>query len=83
MWRKSLHDGIVYTAASKPAEPLKLTADVKKISAAAAAEPKAPVGLIEVGFVPSAQVWDGRFANNGWMQEVPEPMTKLVWATRR
>jgi molybdopterin-containing oxidoreductase family iron-sulfur binding subunit len=34
---------------------------------------------IEVAFVPSASAWDGRFANNGWMQEAPDPITKMVW----
>ena len=34
---------------------------------------------IEVGFVPSSATWDGRFANNGWMQEAPDPITKLTW----
>ena len=77
MWKKSVHDGIV--VGSKPTEPAKLTADAKKIAAAVAAEPKAPTGGIEVGFVPSSQAWDGRFANNGWMQEAPDPLTKLVW----
>ncbi|HEY1757244.1 MAG TPA: TAT-variant-translocated molybdopterin oxidoreductase [Bryobacteraceae bacterium] len=80
-WQKSLNDGIV--ADSKPVEGLKLTADAKKIAAAVAAEPKPVVnqsgGGIEIAFVPSSQVWDGRFANNGWMQECPDPMTKLVW----
>jgi Fe-S-cluster-containing dehydrogenase component len=44
-----------------------------------AAEPKPVAGGIEIGFVPSSQAWDGRYANNGWMQEAPDPMTKLVW----
>ncbi|MFT5468205.1 MAG: MoCo/4Fe-4S cofactor protein with predicted Tat translocation signal [Verrucomicrobiales bacterium] len=33
----------------------------------------------EVNLVPSAQLWDGRFVNNSWLQEVPDPMTKLTW----
>ncbi len=76
-WRKSLNDGVVI--GSKAVEPLKLMADAKKIAAAVAAEPKPVAGGIEIAFVPSSQMWDGRYANNGWMQEVPDPMTKLVW----
>lgn len=34
---------------------------------------------LELRFVPSNQVWDGRYANNGWLQECPDPMTKLAW----
>ena len=34
---------------------------------------------IEVTLTASAAVYDGRFANNGWMQEVPDPITKLTW----
>jgi len=34
---------------------------------------------LEVRLLPSTQVWDGRYANNGWLQECPEPMTKLTW----
>ncbi len=81
-WRKSLNDGVVAglgQVASKPVETLKLTADAKKIAAAIAAEPKPAAGGIEIGFVPSSQMWDGRYANNGWAQELPDPMTKLVW----
>ena len=37
--------------------------------------PKLPA----VVFVPSGTVWDGRFANNGWMQELPDTITKLTW----
>ena len=76
MWRKALHDGVV--AASKTADPVKVTVDSKKVAAALAAEAKAGSGL-EVGFYPSSSTWDGRFANNGWLQEAPDPVTKLVW----
>jgi MoCo/4Fe-4S cofactor protein with predicted Tat translocation signal len=76
-WRKALHDGIV--AGVKPADTVKVSADAKKLAAAIAAEPKASGTGIEVAFVPGASTWDGRFANNGWMQEAPDPMTKLTW----
>ena len=56
-----------------------MTVDAKKLATALAAEPKAAAGGIEVGFYPSSATWDGRFANNGWLQEAPDPITKLVW----
>src|SRR5262249_16096310 len=34
---------------------------------------------VEIAFVPSSCAWDGRYANNGWMQEAPDPITKLTW----
>jgi molybdopterin-containing oxidoreductase family iron-sulfur binding subunit len=75
-WRKVLNDGVI---PGKAPEPLKVTADAKRIAAAVAAEPKPASGGIEVGFFPSSAAWDGRFANNAWMQEAPDPMTKQVW----
>ena len=26
-------------------------------------------------------MWDGRFSNNGWLQELPKPLTKITWDT--
>ena len=34
---------------------------------------------VEISFKRDASVYDGRFANNGWLQELPEPVTKLTW----
>ena len=44
------------------------------------APPPAAAGL-ELIFRPDPTVWDGRFANNGWLQEAPKPLTKLTWDT--
>ena len=34
---------------------------------------------VELRFVPSAHTWDGSYANNGWAQECPHPITKITW----
>ena len=34
---------------------------------------------LEIAFRPDPSVWDGRFGNNGWLQELPRPFTKLTW----
>ncbi|OAN38247.1 molybdopterin oxidoreductase [Chloroflexus islandicus] len=38
-----------------------------------------PSAGLELIFRPDPAIWDGRFANNGWLQELPRPMTKLTW----
>jgi molybdopterin-containing oxidoreductase family iron-sulfur binding subunit len=73
-WRKCLHDGVIPLTASPRVEA---APDAKRIAAALAAR-RTATG-IEVNFYPSASTWDGRFANNGWLQEAPDPMTKLTW----
>lgn len=69
-WRKVLHDGVVVGLAS----PVKT---VRPRMAWAEAVPAVP-GL-ELLFIPDEAVWDGRYANNGWLQEMPRPLTKLTW----
>ncbi len=73
-FRKSLHDGFVANSAL-PARALKPRANVP----APAAAPTADAAGLEVVFRTDPGIFDGRFANNGWLQEVPKPLTKLTW----
>ncbi len=74
-WRKALNDGVVAgTAFSEvPASP-----DGGAVGRAWASR-KAAAGDLEVVFRPDHCVWDGRWANNGWLQELPDNLTKLTW----
>ena len=74
-WRQALHDGLI--AGSQPAA-VKPALNAKAVESALASAPKAAPGM-EVVFAPSASTFDGRYANNAWLQEAPEPMTKIVW----
>jgi molybdopterin-containing oxidoreductase family iron-sulfur binding subunit len=72
-WRKAVHDGVVPNTAL-PAK----TVAVRAGWAASLPQPANPQGL-EVVFRPDPAVFDGRFANNGWLQEWPRPITQLTW----
>jgi molybdopterin-containing oxidoreductase family iron-sulfur binding subunit len=69
-WRRWLHDGVVPGTAAAAVQ-----AGVKAVRAPLAARGAG----IEVVFRPDPTIWDGRFANNGWLQELPKPVTKLTW----
>ncbi|MBL0926915.1 MAG: TAT-variant-translocated molybdopterin oxidoreductase [Phycisphaerales bacterium] len=76
-WRRVLHDGVLVKPMSEAAKAPKLNtgavqAAVEKMVAARAEG-------VEVVFRPSPKVHDGRFANNGWLQELPHPITKVTW----
>ncbi|PYT00322.1 MAG: molybdopterin oxidoreductase [Acidobacteria bacterium] len=73
-WRRIVHDGFVPNTAATP----------KTVTAGAGflAQPSAPVannGPLEISICPDPCVYDGRFANNGWLQELPNPLTKITW----
>jgi len=72
-WRKSLHDGWIFGSTySSKSVTLKLTA----FSVTAREISSSP---IELNFRRDPSIYDGRFANNGWLQELPKPLTKLTW----
>jgi molybdopterin-containing oxidoreductase family iron-sulfur binding subunit len=73
-WNRVLHDGLL--AGSELAEV------VPNVSGGAFAELARATGSasgLEIVFVPSPALHDGRFANDGWLQELPDPLTKLTW----
>ena len=72
-WLKSLEDGVVEGSAA-PAIPVQSAR-----WSPSPAEPAPPVPRQTIVFAPDPSVWDGRFANNGWLQELPKPLTKQVW----
>ena len=75
-WRKALHEGFLPSSAS---EPVKVTADAKKVLAEVQDSLKPATSGIEVVFTADYSLYDGRYANNAWLQEAPDPMSKLVW----
>ncbi|BDL37599.1 4Fe-4S dicluster domain-containing protein [Methylorubrum extorquens] len=70
-WRRCLHDGVVADSAAPIVDP---------------GEPRLPAlpeirqaGGLTVELRPDPCLWDGRFANNAWLQECPKPISKQVW----
>jgi molybdopterin-containing oxidoreductase family iron-sulfur binding subunit len=70
-WRKWLHDGVIGDSA--------FTAKTTSLQALPAPGTAAVANGIEVVFRADPSVYDGRFANNGWLQELPKALTKLTW----
>jgi Fe-S-cluster-containing dehydrogenase component len=68
-WRRVLHDGLLPGSETAPAVPQ---------SSAASLASTASQG-IEVIFRESPYLHDGRFSNDGWLQELPDLITKLTW----
>jgi len=72
-WRRSLHDGFV---AGTAAEPLAVE---PRPNLAALLKPPRRAAPLEIRFKPDATIWDGSFAGNAWLEELPKPITKLTW----
>jgi molybdopterin-containing oxidoreductase family iron-sulfur binding subunit len=73
-WKKAVHDGVIPNTA---AQPKTMTANTAFLS-----QPDSPVasGGLEIGIRRDPCVYDGRFSNNGWLQELPNPLNKVTWA---
>ena len=80
-WRKVLHDGLLADSATKPQLPSIRSKEIAGFLGDYARNmPAAPSpSALEVSFSVSTNVWDGRFTNNGWLQELPDPVSKVAW----
>ena len=69
-WRKSIHDGVVAGS----------TLPEKSVSVGSVpASSNASTGGLDISFHADPYIYDGAFANNGWLMECPRPITRLTW----
>jgi MoCo/4Fe-4S cofactor protein with predicted Tat translocation signal len=73
LWEKSLHDGFIAGTALPATAPGLNPGFLSQTSSTAASD------SLEIVFLPDPAIGDGEFANNGWLQELPKPITRLTW----
>jgi Fe-S-cluster-containing dehydrogenase component len=72
-WRRALHDGFIAGSA------LPVISVTPSAGAPAPGAETARADAIEITFSADPTIHDGRFANNGWLQETPKPFNKITW----
>ncbi len=71
-WRQALHDGLVANTAYD-----RVSASASRVAPTGVASDNSDA--MQLSFRRDPKVYDGRHANNGWLQELPEPTTKVTW----
>jgi len=74
-WKHVLHDGFVPGTAAGAAA----ASSQPPVASNQSPVPSNQQTGLEIIFRPDPTIWDGRFANNGWLQELPKPLTKITW----
>ena len=77
-WQQAVHDGHVAGSAHAVVSPTRRALSVQPVDAKVLTN-RGENGNVEVTFWSDSHTYDGRFANNGWLQELPDFMTKLTW----
>lgn len=77
-WITALNDGVIPNTAN-PDAAVSLSAGLTDALSAAMQVVISTNSDLEVSFKPDNHVFDGRFANNSWLQEFPDPITKITW----
>lgn len=76
-WQESVRAGVIADPGRTSPQQAALAGNWAEGSAAAAAAPSGDT--YEINFLPDPYLLDGRYANNGWLQELPHPVTKITW----
>jgi molybdopterin-containing oxidoreductase family iron-sulfur binding subunit len=75
-WRKSVHDGFIENSAFQPKT---VGFNSRWADQQLPPAPQSAAGTYELVFRTDPSIYDGRFSNNGWLQELPKPLTKVTW----
>lgn len=75
-WRRAVHDGFIPNTGAAPRNVAPRT---DFLGQTAGIQTGNGNNTIEVVVLPDPSVYDGRFSNNAWLQELPKPLTKLTW----
>ena len=79
-WERTVRDGVLAQSKSDfPYYPAAALGAVKLDKLAAVGFTQAAIEKLEIQFRPDPSLYDGRQANNGWLQELPKPVTNLTW----
>ena len=73
-WRQALNDGVIAGTASALR-----AVTARAVPAATPLPPGQPSTGLSIVFRPDSKMYDGRFGNNGWLHEMPDPITRLSW----
>jgi molybdopterin-containing oxidoreductase family iron-sulfur binding subunit len=74
-WEMALHDGVVPGTSLRPIDAKLLKGWEQHLESM----PTTIAGELELVFQSDPTIYDGRWANNAWLQELPKPMTRLAW----
>ncbi|HYJ89091.1 MAG TPA: TAT-variant-translocated molybdopterin oxidoreductase [Pyrinomonadaceae bacterium] len=79
-WRKWVHDGFIPNTAL-PTKTVAVNAGglTQAITNTQIPTPNPDASGFELVFRTDPTIYDGRFSNNGWLQELPKPLSKLTW----
>ncbi|HEX3654209.1 MAG TPA: TAT-variant-translocated molybdopterin oxidoreductase [Pirellulales bacterium] len=77
-WESVLHDGLLADSA-QPRRSVTLADNWQRHLGAGKTTAEPAATELELVFEPDPTIYDGSYANNGWLQECPKPLTKLTW----